>query len=105
MKIITSITIAVALFGAVPVVANAQNAPTTNTSPSPASVNKSSRATMPSGTESRATATGARERVAGHGRFCKQTAGKLDCFYATFATCQKHSKSDNLRCVTNPDRT
>jgi hypothetical protein len=104
-RAIAAIAIGAALLGMI-TAAEAQNAPTTQTSPSPASINKSSRATMPSGAESRAAATHARRRVAGHGRYCKQTSanGTLDCNYASMSACHKHAKSNNLNCVTNPDR-
>jgi hypothetical protein len=105
MKFFKSIAVIATLFGAVSM-ASAQNAPTTHVSPSPASVNKSSKATTNSGTESRAAATQTSRRVAGHGKFCKQTSAKgtLDCFYASMSQCHEHSKSDNLSCVTNPNR-
>ena len=96
---------AAALFAMISAAA-AQNAPTTAVSPSPASINKSSRATLPSGSEDRAAATDSRRRVAGHGKFCRQTSasGTLDCFYASMSACHKHAKSNNLNCVSNPNR-
>lgn len=110
MKAITAVAVGAAFFSMISFsmisAADAQNAPTTHTSPSPASINKSSRATVPSGSQSRAAATDTRRRVAGHGRYCKQTSarGTLDCYYASMSACHKHAKSDNLNCVTNPDR-
>jgi hypothetical protein len=105
MKTLTTIALAAALFGGVSM-ASAQNAPTSQVSPSPDSINKGSRPTAPSGTESESAATGSRAHVAGRGKYCKVTSanGTLDCFYASMDACQKHSKSDNLRCVTNPNR-
>lgn len=105
MKSIAAIAAAAALLGMLSV-ADAQNAPTTAVSPSPASVNKGSRATAVSGAESQAAATNSRQRVAGHGKFCKQTSanGTLDCFYASMSACHKHAKSNNLNCVSNPNR-
>jgi hypothetical protein len=43
--------------------------------------------------------------VAGKGKYCKETAvsGYLDCFYTSPDACQKHNKSANLRCVSNPN--
>lgn len=105
MRAIAAIAFGAALFGMVST-AGAQNAPTTNVSPSPASINKGSRPTAASGAESGAAATNTPRRVAGHGRYCKQTSatGALDCFYASMNTCQKHTKSNNLHCVANPNR-
>jgi hypothetical protein len=104
-RAIAALAVGAALLGMV-TAADAQNAPTTYTSPSPASINKSSRATVPSGSQSRVAATNTRRRVAGHGRYCKQTSanGTLDCYYASMSACHKHAKSNNLNCVTNPDR-
>lgn len=104
-RTIAAIAVGAALCGMI-TVADAQNAPTTQVSPSPASVNKSSLATKQSGSESRATATHSRRRVAGHGRYCRQTSasGRLDCFYGSMRSCHRHAKSNNLRCVTNPNR-
>ena len=48
----------------------AQNAPTTNVSPSPNSINKGSRATMPSGAEPQSTAQDRPARVTGDNKFC-----------------------------------
>ena len=100
-----AIVVGAALCGMI-TAAEAQNAPTTQTSPSPASINKSSRATKPSGAESRAAATAMRRRVAGHGRYCRPASarGALHCYYASMRACQRHAKSSNLRCVTNPNR-
>ena len=43
--------------------------------------------------------------IAGKGKYCKETAvsGYLDCFYASLDACQKHNRSANLRCVSNPN--
>ncbi|MGC1778698.1 MAG: hypothetical protein WBB34_12170 [Xanthobacteraceae bacterium] len=104
MKAFAAIAVATALLGTISI-ANAQNAPTTQTSPSPASINKSSRATKPSGSESRAAATHTHRRVAGHGKYCRPSArGRLDCFYASMRSCHRHARSNNLMCVTNPNR-
>ena len=85
-------------------IASAQNAPTTNVQPSPNSINKGSRATMPSGSEAQSTATGQYAKVNGSKKFCKETSanGTLDCVYASMSACQKANKSDSLRCVANP---
>jgi hypothetical protein len=110
MKAMTAVAVGAAFFSIISFslisAADAQNAPTTQTSPSPASVNKSSLATKQSGSESRAAATDTRRRVAGHGRYCSQSSarGTLDCYYASMSACHKHAKSNNLNCVTNPDR-
>jgi len=105
MKTIATFAVCAALFGAIPF-ANAQTAPTTHISPSPSSINKSSKATTNSGAESRAAVTNSGRRVAGNGKYCEQTSasGTLDCFYASMSACHKHAKGENLSCVTNPDR-
>jgi hypothetical protein len=43
--------------------------------------------------------------VAGKAKYCKETAvsGYLDCFYANLDACEKHNKSTNVRCVSNPN--
>ena len=86
--------------------ATAQNAPTTNISPSPSSINKSSRATLPSGAENQTTAAHKPQHVAGDKKYCRPSHGgsSLNCFFASMKSCQKQSKGNNLRCVTNPDR-
>lgn len=110
MKAMTAVAVGAAFFsmisfGTIPA-ADAQNAPTTHTGTSPNSINKSSLATKQSGSESRAVATNSRRRVAGHGRYCRQTSasGALHCYYASMSACHKHARSSNLHCVTNPDR-
>ena len=105
MKTIAAITVGAAFLSMVSF-ASAQNAPTTHVATSPASINKSSLATKPSGAQSRAAATDSRRRVAGHGQYCRQTSagGPLDCFYASMSACHKSAKAENLHCVTNPDR-
>ncbi|MFZ0609047.1 MAG: hypothetical protein WAM75_15385 [Xanthobacteraceae bacterium] len=30
--------------------------------------------------------------------------GRLDCFYASMRSCHRHARSNNLMCVTNPNR-
>jgi hypothetical protein len=84
--------------------AQAQNAPTTNISPPPNSINAGNRATMPSGSESQSTAKGRpTQSVTGSGKFCAQSsANVLDCKYASLSECQKASKADSLHCVANP---
>lgn len=102
MKFVTTVAVLGLLLGGTPV-ALAQSAPTTKISPSPSSINKSSRATLPSGAESRTAAGAARQHVAGRGKFCAQaSANTLHCFYASLKSCQKHSKASSLHCVTNP---
>ena len=85
-------------------VAQAQNAPTTNISPPPNSINKGDRATMPSGSEAESTAQGRPAKISGSSKFCAQTSanGVLECNYASLSECQKASKGNNLHCVTNP---
>jgi len=43
--------------------------------------------------------------VAGKGKYCKEAVvnGYLDCFYASFDACQKRYKSQDVRCVPNPN--
>jgi hypothetical protein len=43
--------------------------------------------------------------TAGKGKYCKESVvkGYLDCFFASLDACQKHSKSADLKCVTNPN--
>lgn len=104
MKLLTSIAVIGLLLGGTPL-AIAQNAPTTQVSPSPASVNKGSRATMTSGAESRTAAGAAHQRIAGHGKYCRQASpSSLHCYYASMRSCQKHSKGNNLHCEMNPHR-
>lgn len=104
MKRVMTIAVLGLLLGGAPV-AIAQNAPTTQVAPSPSSINKSSRATVPSGSESRTAAGAARQHVVGHGKFCKQTSpNTLHCFYASLKSCRMRSKSNNLHCVSNPKR-
>ncbi len=85
-------------------IASAQNAPTTNVQPSPNSINKGSRPTMPSGSEAQSTANGSYAKISGSKKFCRETSanGTLDCVYGSMSACQKANKSDSLRCVTNP---
>jgi hypothetical protein len=104
MKVITAIALAAAVLTSA-TIASAQNtAPTTKVTPSPSNINKSSRATMPSGSEAPAAASGQHARVVGHGKFCRPMAanGALDCRYASMDACTKHNKSSNLKCVANP---
>jgi hypothetical protein len=86
-------------------VANAQNAaPTTKVSPSPSNINRSNRATVPSGSEASAAVTGQHVQVTGNSKFCKPTAANhgLSCLYASMSACAKHNKSNSLHCVSNP---
>jgi hypothetical protein len=102
MKCVMTVAVLGLLLGGTPL-AFAQSAPTTKISPSPSNINKSSRATLPSGAESRTTAGAARQHIAGHGQFCAQaSATTLHCYYARLKSCQKHSKSNSLHCVANP---
>jgi len=84
--------------------ANAQNAPTAKPAPSPDSINASNKSTTPSGAESQAAATGTPKRVVGNQKYCTVLSGqnKLNCVFASLDSCQKHSKSNALQCVTNP---
>ncbi len=104
MRTMVTIGAAVALISGISL-AQAQNAPTTNVSPPPSSINKGSRPTMPSGAESQSAAHGHYARVSGRAKFCKETSanGSLNCVYASMSACQKQSKNDNLRCVANPN--
>ena len=51
------------------------------------------------------TSQSASPKVAGKGKYCKETGtgGDLDCFYASLDACQKHNKSATARCVPNPN--
>jgi hypothetical protein len=103
MKILTSAAVVAALIGSI-ALAQAQNAPTTQTGTSPASINKNNRATLPSGSQAQSTATGQPIRISGSRKFCKETSanGPLSCVYASMSDCKKANASDNLRCVANP---
>lgn len=104
MKFLMTIAAAGLLLGSASL-AIAQNAPSTQVAPSPASINKGTRPTVPSGSESQTAAGAKRQHVAGHGKFCKQASpNSLHCYYASLSSCQKHSKSDALHCVSNPNR-
>lgn len=105
MKGQVAIALTVALFSSISI-ATAQNAPTTNISPSPSSINSSSRATVPSGAENQTTAAHRPQHIGGDKKYCRPTAGgnSLNCFYASMKSCQKHTKGNNLRCVTNPNQ-
>ncbi|HUI13062.1 MAG TPA: hypothetical protein VL048_06290 [Xanthobacteraceae bacterium] len=101
MKLVTTVAVLGLLLGGTPL-ALAQSAPTTKISPSPSNINKSSRATLPSGAESRTAAGAGRQHVAGHGKFCAQASpNSLHCYYASLKSCQQHSKANSLHCVTN----
>jgi hypothetical protein len=104
MKVLTALALAAALLTSASI-ASAQNAaPTTKVSPSPSNINKSTRATVPSGAEAPAAVTGRHARVVGHGKFCKPMGanGALSCQYASMDACAKHNKSSSLKCVANP---
>lgn len=94
-----SVTLAFGVSAAV-----AQNAPTPTVSPSPNSINKGERPTVPSGSEAKSAATGSPSQISGNKKFCKQTSSNntLNCIYTSMNTCEKHNKSDALRCVANP---
>lgn len=101
-KLTTAFTI-IAVIAGMPAV-QAQNAPTTNVSPSPNSINSGNRPTMPSGSEAQQPAQGRSARVTGTNKFCAETSanGPLNCVFASMSDCQKASTGDNLRCVANP---
>ncbi len=103
MKTLTSAAVVAALIGSI-ALAQAQTAPTTKSDTSPASINKGSQATKPSGSEAQSTATGQSTRISGAGKFCKETSanGPLSCIYASMSDCQKGNTSNNLHCVANP---
>lgn len=105
MKITTIAVATAALFGAVSI-GHSQNAPTQRIAPSPASINKSNRPTMPSGNESQASATGTPRHVVGRGKYCAVFPGRntLDCRFASNKACESHGRSKNMLCVTNPRR-
>jgi hypothetical protein len=105
MKALVTFAAAAVIFSGINV-ASAQNAaPTTKVSPSPNSINKGSRPTVPSGSEAKAAASNRPANVAGKGKFCKPTTanGTLNCFYMSMKACEQHNKSNNLRCVENPN--
>jgi hypothetical protein len=85
-------------------VTNAQDAPTARIAPSPGSINASNKSTTPSGSESQNTATGVRRRVSGGEKYCTvfSAQNRLNCVFASLASCKKHSKSNSLHCVVNP---
>jgi hypothetical protein len=104
MKAFSAAAIAIALFAGV-ATASAQNAtPTTKVSSSPSNINKSNRATVPSGAEAPAAVAGQHARITGHGKFCKPIGanGGLTCLYASMDACKKHNKASSLHCVANP---
>jgi hypothetical protein len=104
MKTIATIGAAAALICGISL-AQAQNAPTTNVSPAPNSINKGSEPTHPSGAQDRSASMSGPKRISGRAKFCKETSanGPLNCVYASMSACEKQSKSDNLRCVANPN--
>lgn len=105
MKSLTAFVAVAAICGVV-TMASAQNAaPTTKVSPSPSSINKGSRPTVPSGSEANSAASNSPAHVTGKGKFCKPTTanGTLNCFYMSMKACEQHNKSNNLRCVENPN--
>lgn len=103
IKVTTAFAFA-ALFGVI-TTAQAQNASTARTAPSPASINAGDRPTTPSGAESQATATGAPRHVMGSKKYCSVLSGQdsLNCVFASLDSCKKHNKSSALHCVTNPN--
>lgn len=104
MKALVTFAAAAAIFSIV-TMADAQNAaPTTKVLPSPSSINKGERPTVPSGGEAKSAASNGPAHVAGKGKFCKPTTanGTLNCFYRSMKACEQHNKSNNLRCVANP---
>ena len=104
MKSLTAIALAAALFAGA-TTASAQNAtPITKVAPSPSNINKSNSPGKPSGSEASSAAASQPARVSGTGKFCRpKAANRLDCRYASMTACQKHNKSNNLHCVSNPN--
>jgi hypothetical protein len=99
MKLLTITATAVLL--ASMTLANAQNAPTTKVNPSPNSINKGSRATVPSGSESQGQANNTPARIIGKSKFCTVSSpGVLHCEFASMTACKK--KAGNLDCVSRP---
>ena len=102
MKILT-ITVAAAALLTSLTLANAQNAPTSTTNPSPNTINKGTLPTTPSGSESQPAANRAPAKIVGKNKFCTQSsAGVLHCQFASMSACQKQGMQGNLRCVANP---
>jgi hypothetical protein len=103
MKTLTTLAVVAALAGGLSVAA-AQNAPTTKAPVAPNSINKGTEPGTPSGAESQTAATGQPARVSGRGKFCSETTNQaLNCKFATMSACEKQNKSQNLRCVANPN--
>lgn len=104
MKALIMFAAAAVIFGGINAASAQNTAPATKVSPSPSSINKGSRPTVPSGSEAKAATSNSPAHVAGKGKFCKPTTanGTLNCFYMSMKACEKHNKSNNLRCVENP---
>jgi hypothetical protein len=87
--------------------ANAQNQPTTNTSPPPNSINMGSTAhNGRSGAESQPVAKDRGARIIGSARFCTRGRDRvLHCHYRSMASCEKYGHHANLACVTRPSAT
>jgi hypothetical protein len=106
MKILSLSAAAVLLVAGLSV-ANAQNQPTTNSSPPPNSINMGSTAhSGRSGAESQPVAKNGAVRIIGDARYC--TRGRdhvLHCHFRSMASCEKHGHHGNLACVARPSAT
>jgi hypothetical protein len=109
MKTFKTMTAILALFAGMSL-ASAQHAPTTTPNPSPNSINKGSRPSTPSGSESQAAANSgsgmANKKVTGSAKFCAEQGqgGSLKCTYKTMASCHAANKANGWTCVQNPSR-